>query len=330
MTTRALLSKRGCVGGGTALLAVILAALVGPPLRADVPADQQGAALLSPLTTVTVVTLADGRALVSPRVDASPDQLKVYRDRWIDTVDRRDVLSVSRYRFWLGSDRFGRDVLTRLLLGGRLSLAVAAMSLLIALGLGCTIGIAAASRGGIVDTVLMRFVDAVLAFPIVLLLILAVTMFEPGPHMLVLILGGASWMSLSRLVRGQVLSLRHRPFILASRAAGTPWHRRWLWHYAPNLAGPVSQDAALRMADLVLAEATLSFLGLGIPPTSPSWGGMIADARHVIPDAWWLAVAPGLALVVVISSLAAISDGIQDLAAGPVDAPEPSVHGMTV
>ena len=301
--------------GCTALLVITLAVLVGPLLAPTVPADQQGAALLPPLTSVTVLTLTDGRTLVSPQVSMAEDgQLLVTRSRWQDSIDPAEIEAQSTHRFWLGSDRFGRDVLAWLLAGGRLSLAVGSLGLMISLIIGCTVGSVAATGGGLVDSVLMRTVDALLAFPIVLLLILAVTLFRPGPHLLIAVLGGASWMGLARLVRGQLLSLRSRTFILASHAAGTRWYRRWLWHYLPHMIGPVSQDAALRMGDLILAEATLSFLGLGIPPTEPSWGGMIAEARRVIPYGWWLAVAPGVPLVGLIASLAAISDGLQELA----------------
>jgi peptide/nickel transport system permease protein len=160
--------------------------------------------------------------------------------------------------------------------------------------------------------VLMRFVDAVLAFPVLFLLILVAALVRPGPLLLVAVLGLTSWMGLARLVRGQVLSLRTRTFVLAARAAGCRTSRIWRTHYLPNLAGPLSQDTALRLGDLVLAEATLSYLGLGIPPSTPSWGAMVAQGHRVMVDGWWLATFPGIAIALLVIALALIGDGIQE------------------
>ena len=120
-------------------------------------------------------------------------------------------------------------------------------------------------------------------------------------------------MSLARLVRGQVLSLRNRSFIQAAKVAGTSWHRIWTLHYIPNLKAPLAQDTALRMGDLVLAEATLSFLGLGIPASLPSWGVMIAEGQLAMIDGWWVSVFPGIAITVLVISLALVGDGIQKI-----------------
>jgi len=136
---------------------------------------------------------------------------------------------------------------------------------------------------------------------------------RPDPTLLVLLLGCTSWMGVARLVRGQVLSLRSRPFVAAARVSGSPWHRIAIWHYAPNLVGPVSQDTALRMGDLVLAEATLSYLGLGVPPSVPTWGSMVAQGHRALPEGWWLAVFPGLAIALVVIGLALIGDSLQRL-----------------
>jgi peptide/nickel transport system permease protein len=157
----------------------------------------------------------------------------------------------------------------------------------------------------------MRLVDALLAFPILLLLILASALFRPGPLLLVLVLGLSSWMGLARLVRGQVLSLSSRTFIQAARVAGTRELRIWTLHYLPNLKAPLAQDTALAMGSLVLAEATLSFLGLGLPPTMPSWGAMVAEGQRVMIEGWWLSVFPGLAITALVVSLALIGDGLQ-------------------
>ena len=297
---------------------LVFACLLGPLLLPRPPGnDPARAGLLPPGTLTTVVRLADGTVMVSRRVDVAGNQVTVFGPGTRETtIPRAAITSVSTHRFWLGSDRFGRDLLVECLAGGRISLAVASLSLLVALVFGLGVGLVAATGGRLVDAILMRLVDAFLAFPILFLLILCVTLFRPGPSLLVPILGFSSWMGLARLVRGQVLSLRQRPFILAARTAGSPWYRIWGWHYIPSLAGPVSQDAALRMGDLVLAEATLSYLGLGIPPSTPTWGSLVAQGHQVLSDAWWLATFPGLAIAALIISLALVGDGLQEMVRG--------------
>jgi peptide/nickel transport system permease protein len=298
---------------GAAVLATLtLACFVGPLVMPQPPpADPARAALLPPGTEVTVVESSDGRTFASPRVEDRGSSVVVTGHRRDVELRRSQVVSINRHRYWLGTDRFGRDVLSSLLIGGRISLSVAASAALISLLIGTSCGLAAATGGRWLDAVLMRAVDGLLAFPVLFLLILVATLFRPGPLALVVVLGLTSWMGLSRLVRGQVLSLRSRPFILAARAAGSTPTRIWRLHYLPNLAGPVSQDTALRLGDLVLAEATLSFLGLGIPPDLPTWGGMVAQGHRVMIQGWWLATIPGLAIAALVISLALIGDGIQ-------------------
>jgi peptide/nickel transport system permease protein len=211
------------------------------------------------------------------------------------------------------ASQLNQEHLPRLLVGGRISLAIAGLGVAIALLVGLGIGLAAATGGRFTDALLMRLVDALLAFPLLILLILVSALFRPGPALLVALLGLTSWMGLARLVRGQILSLSTRTFIQAARVAGTREHRIWTLHYLPNIKAPLAQDTALRMGNLVLAEATLSFLGLGIPPSLPSWGGMIADGQRVMLDGWWLSLFPGLAITLLVISLALIGDGIQQL-----------------
>jgi peptide/nickel transport system permease protein len=151
---------------------------------------------------------------------------------------------------------------------------------------------------------------------VLFLLILAAAVFRPGPLVLIAVLGLSSWMGLARLVRGQVLSLRSRTFVVAARAAGCTPGRIWRTHYLPHLIGPVSQDTALRLGDLVLAEATLSYLGLGIPPDVPTWGSMVAQGHRVMVEGWWLATFPGLAIATLVISLALVGDGLQERFSG--------------
>jgi peptide/nickel transport system permease protein len=286
--------------------------LFGPLVLPRLPVnDPLHSALLPPGTLATELVLDDGTTLVAPDVRPTPEGTVISGAGRRRIVASERIVRTRPFRFWLGSDRFGHDVLRQLLVGGRISLAIAALSVVVALAVGGVVGIAAGAAGGVVDAVLMRTVDALLAFPVLFLMILAAALFRPGPVLLVALLGLTSWMGLARLVRGQVLSLRSRPFILAARTSGSRWHRIAAIHYAPNLVGPVSQDTALRMGDLVIAEATLSYLGLGIPPSIPTWGSMIADGHRVMLDGWWLAVVPGLAIAWLVISLALIGDGLQ-------------------
>jgi peptide/nickel transport system permease protein len=298
--------------GGAVLLALVLACVVGPWILTPAgDGDPVHAALLPPGAEVSVIDLDDGRTVVAPAIERREGLLRINGTKRTTDIDPGRVLSIREARMWLGSDRFGRDILPRLLRAGRISLLIAALGVAISLMIGLAVGLAAATGGRAVDAVLMRCVDALLAFPVLLLLILVSTLFRPGPGLLVAILGLVSWMSLARLVRGQVLSLRNRSFIHAAQVAGTSWHRIWTLHYIPNLKAPLAQDTALRMGDLVLAEATLSFLGLGIPASLPSWGVMIAEGQRTMIDGWWLSVFPGIAITALVISLALIGDGIQ-------------------
>lgn len=299
--------------GVTGLCMLVAFCILGPLLLPTPPAaDPANAALLPPGTTVTEIVLDDGRALVSPEVREERDTTVVKGPlRKVEVTNER-IVSLRTTRFWLGSDRFGRDVLAQLMAGGRISISIAALAALVALLVGTTVGLTAATVGRLVDSVLMRLVDALMAFPVLFLLILVATIFRPGPLVLVAVLGMTSWMGLSRLIRGQVLTLRGRTFVLAARAAGCSPTRIWRTHYLPNLSGPLSQDTALRLGDLVLAEATLSYLGLGIPPDIPTWGAMVAQGHRVMLDGWWLATLPGIAIAFLVVSLALIGDGIQE------------------
>jgi len=299
--------------GVTGLALLVAVCILGPIVLPSPPAsDPANAALLPPGTAVTEIDTDDGRTVVSPTVRADRDRLVVEGPRRTRTIARDRVIAVRHARFWLGSDRFGRDVAAQLMAGGRISISVAALASIVALLFGTTVGLAAATGGRLVDAVLMRLVDALMAFPVLFLLILLATVFRPGPVVLVAVLGTTSWMGLARLVRGQVLSLRGRTFVLAARAAGSPPWRIWRTHFLPNLAGPLSQDTALRLGDLVLAAATLSYLGLGLPPDIPTWGGMVAEGHRVMIDGWWLATFPGLAIAALVVALALIGDGIQE------------------
>jgi peptide/nickel transport system permease protein len=264
------------------------------------------------------VHTTDGRWLLADRVRREGDTLEVERRGALTSVPLDqlanpgpDGVADSRL-FALGSDRLGRDVLSRLLYGARISLAVGVLALALALTLGIAVGGIAGAAGGVIDLVLMRAVDAMLAFPALLLALVAAALFRSSLVTLVLILGGTAWMSVARLVRGEVLAVKERDFVLAARAAGQrPLAILWR-HLLPNSMTPVAVDASLRIGDLILVEAALSFLGLGVQPPTPSWGSMIADGRDALGSAWWAAVFPGVAIALAVVAFNLLGDGLRD------------------
>ncbi|HTW94605.1 MAG TPA: ABC transporter permease [Tepidisphaeraceae bacterium] len=232
---------------------------------------------------------------------------------------------------WFGTDELGRSLLARCLVGGAISLGIGTGAATISVVLGVAVGLVAGYRGGWIDGVLMRIVDILYGLPYILLVILLKLAFEdklrdslfrgvgPAANVIVLFLaiGLVSWLTMARVIRGQVLSLRTQPFVEAARAAGLPERRIFLRHLLPNLIGPIMVYATLTVPQAILQESFLSFLGIGIEPPLPTWGSLAADgmmpALNTIHSCWWLLVFPCTLLAVTLLSLNFLGDGLRDV-----------------
>lgn len=215
-------------------------------------------------------------------------------------------------KYLLGTDQLGRDLLSRIMYGARVSLLVATLSVLVSLSLGSFLGMTAGYFGGVVDTLIMRLVDIVLSIPALLLAIITVAVLGPGLQNLILILGFTRWPRYARVAYGQTLSVRKRPFVEASQALGAPNRRVLFRHIAPNIAGPLLVVATLEFGLMVLFEAGLSFLGLGVQPPTASWGAILNVGRAYVGSAWWIATFPGISLFLLVFAVNLIGDAASE------------------
>jgi peptide/nickel transport system permease protein len=215
-------------------------------------------------------------------------------------------------QFLLGTDDLGRDILVRIAYGARVSLLVGVVSTVIAVAIGVVIGLAAGFFGGIVDTVLARLVDVALTMPFLLVAIALVSITGPSLTITILVIGFFSWASVARIVRGQVLSLREREFVEAARSLGASDPRIMFVDILPNVLAPVIVYTTLLIPVVITVEATLTYLGLGLPPPTADWGGMISDGQQYYTTAWWFIIFPGTALLLTTLSFNLFGDGVRD------------------
>lgn len=228
-------------------------------------------------------------------------------------IDLFNITAPPSREHWLGTDALGRDEFSRLLYGGRLSLAIGVSAAVLSVLLGIIVGAVAGFYGGWVDSMLMRFVDLMLAFPSIFLLLIVAALLDGITVVnIVVFLAAFGWMWLARVIRGEFLSLKQREFVEAARMIGVPGKRIMFQHLLPNVTGPIIVALTLDIALYILSEATLSFLGFGVKPENPTWGNMLNEARTYSTTHPMLVIAPGLTITIVVLAINFIGDGLRD------------------
>lgn len=271
---------------------VIAATLAGWPAR------------ISLLVLVISLVAAIAPDLVSPRDAFAQDLVRrLLPPAWADR---------GQWAYLLGTDQLGRDTLSRLAHGARITLLVAVLAVVVSGVVGVAAGLAAGFYGGKTDAVILRLIDMQLAFPLILLVIAVVAVVGPSLTNLIIVMGLSGWPRFARIVRGSVLTVRHLEFVDAARALGASRARIMLHHILPNILSAIIVYASFEVARMILLEATLSFLGLGVQPPTPTWGGMISEGRRYLNQSWTVAIAPGIAIAAVILAFNIIGDALRD------------------
>lgn len=228
-------------------------------------------------------------------------------------IDVYNVISAPNSAHLLGTDELGRDVLSRMIWGSRISLAVGFVAVGIAITIGIIIGALAGFYGKAVDAILMRFVDIMLCFPTLFLILAVIAIIGPSIWVIMFVIGITGWMDVSRLVRAEILTLKERDFVAAARAVGASDFRIIFRHILPNALSPVFVSATLGIAGAILLESGLSFLGLGVQPPDASWGNILTSGKdYITVGAWWLSFFPGMAILITVLSYNLIGEGLRD------------------
>jgi len=248
---------------------------------------------------VTLLTIAVLAPVLAPR-----DPLK---------INPQYSLTPPGREFWFGTDQFGRDQFSRVVWGARISLRVGVIAVLISVGAGVPLGVAAGYYGGWLDLAVMRLIDLMLAFPGILLALVIVSILGPGLNNVMLAVGIYGIPSYARVVRGSVLVLRGQPFVEAAQAIGCQASRLVARHVLPNVVAPIIVLSSLNVAGAILTSAALSFLGLGAQPPTPEWGALLNAGRDWVREAWWLTTFPGLAIMITVLAINMLGDGLRDV-----------------
>jgi peptide/nickel transport system permease protein len=236
---------------------------------------------------------------------------------WLSPVDPNAQILLERLQppsaaHPLGTDSLGRDILSRAIWATRVSLSVSLVAMLITIWVGATLGLVAGFMGGIVDMVIMRLTDMLMAFPIFILLITIVAIYGSSLTLMILFLGFTAWPLTARTIRAETLSLRHRDFIDAARINGASTARILLHHLLPGVLSVIVVAATLRVATVILVESALSYFGLGVTPPTPTWGNMASEGRLFLDTAWWITTFPGVLIVITVLAYNLLGDGLRD------------------
>lgn len=227
-------------------------------------------------------------------------------------IDLRNVLAPPSGDHWFGTDQLGRDVLSRMIWGARISLKVGFVATGLAILIGMILGAVAGYYGGWIDATIMRFVDIMLCFPTFFLILAVIAFLEPSIWNIMIVIGLTGWMGVTRLVRADFISLRERDFVRAARALGANDLRIIFLHILPNALASILVAATLGVAGAILTESALSFLGIGVQPPTPSWGNILTAGKDNIDIAWWLSLYPGLAILITVVGYNLLGEGIRD------------------
>jgi peptide/nickel transport system permease protein len=263
-----------------------------------------------PILALVILSFVIFLALFGPRLAPKDPNRLTLGARLLPPFEEN---TQGQVEYWLGTDALGRDVLSRLIYGARVSLSVGVVAVGIGGTLGTLLGLTAGYFGGRVDDVIMRLADIQLAFPFILLAIMVLVVLGAGVLNLVLVLGIGQWVTYARISRGETISQREKEYIEAAHSIGASNARIMFRGILPNILAPLIVIASFNVASVILAEASLSFLGLGVPPTVPTWGGMLAESRdQLLANRWWLAVFPGVAIMLTVLSLNILGDWLRD------------------
>ncbi len=260
-------------------------------------------ATLGLMVLALFVVLAIFAPVIAPHAPANPNLLLRLQP---------PVWAGGSSEFLLGTDQLGRDILSRLIYGSRIALFVGFAGVILAASIGISLGLISGYFGGWLDTLIMRLVDTLIAIPNVILYLTVLGVFGPSLTILILVIGFINWTTFARIVRAEVLSVRQREFVEASRASGQYAYRIILRHILPNIMAPIIVVATLNTATVIILEASLSFLGLGVQPPTVTWGRMLSDGRSYVATAWWLATFPGLCITLLGLSLIFLGDWLRD------------------